>query len=128
MFYSAEDFDTLLTPLHTATKGSLEWIMVPSHDALLSRTIVKEYPFTDTFDEICGKPFLGLHTSGTTGHPKPLYYTHAITPIYAALNDESLLPADYPHPPVLKEVWEDETCLCTFPLYHVGRIPHPLVL
>lgn len=124
MFYSAEDFNTLLAPLYTATKDFLEWIMVPSHDALLSKTIVKEYPFEYTFDEICDKPFLGLHTSGTTGHPKPLYFTHAITPIYAAQGDESLLPADYPHPPVLKEVWEHQTCLSTFPLYHVSHISY----
>jgi acyl-coenzyme A synthetase/AMP-(fatty) acid ligase len=34
------------------------------------------YPFKSTFDEVKEKTLLILHTSGTTGLPKPIMYTH----------------------------------------------------
>ena len=34
------------------------------------------YPYEKTFDEARDKPLVALHTSGTTGFPKPVIWTH----------------------------------------------------
>lgn len=36
----------------------------------------KHYPFTKTFEEAKNDPYLVLHTSGSTGMPKPIVQTH----------------------------------------------------
>lgn len=61
----------MLAELHDATKDTVQWIQTPSFDELLDRsTTVDEFPFDFTFDELKDVPFVGMHTSGTTGHPK----------------------------------------------------------
>ncbi len=34
------------------------------------------YPYEKTFDEARSEPLVALHTSGTTGLPKPVIWTH----------------------------------------------------
>lgn len=34
------------------------------------------YPFEETFEQARGEPLVVLHTSGTTGLPKPIIWTH----------------------------------------------------
>lgn len=36
----------------------------------------KHYPFNKTFEDAINEPFLVLHTSGSTGMPKPIIYTY----------------------------------------------------
>ena len=43
------------------------------------------YPYTKTFEEARFDPYLVLHTSGTTGEPKPVNINHAVTAIVDAL-------------------------------------------
>lgn len=38
---------------------------------------VPHYPFTKTFEEAKHEPFAVIHTSGSTGMPKPVIATHA---------------------------------------------------
>lgn len=60
----------MLEALHEATKNDLRWVETQSFDDLMSREKADIFPFDYTFEEIKDKRFLGLHTSGTTGHPK----------------------------------------------------------
>ena len=48
---------------------------IPSLATLLE-TQYKHYPFDKKFDEAKSEPLVVVHTSGTTGIPKPLIYTH----------------------------------------------------
>ncbi|KAI8958908.1 acetyl-CoA synthetase-like protein [Daldinia sp. FL1419] len=48
-----------------------------SLEELLSPQPVPDFPFNKTYDEIKTKRFMGLHTSGTSGHPKPIWWTHS---------------------------------------------------
>ncbi|KAI9046454.1 hypothetical protein LZ554_009203 [Drepanopeziza brunnea f. sp. 'monogermtubi'] len=57
-------------------KSGLSPICVPEIDQLLAEGEVKEYPFTKTFDEARLDPFCILHTSGSTGLPKPIVLRH----------------------------------------------------
>ncbi|KAI0112670.1 acetyl-CoA synthetase-like protein [Hypoxylon sp. NC0597] len=75
MFYGPESSGTLAELIETASPNvtakpglSLSEILDPEP--------VPDYPFDKTFDEIRKKRFMGLHTSGTSGHPKPIWWTH----------------------------------------------------
>jgi acyl-coenzyme A synthetase/AMP-(fatty) acid ligase len=56
-------------------KRSMRTYQTPSLEALLSSK-PQPHPFTKTFQEHKHEPFLCLHTSGTTGFPKPILWTH----------------------------------------------------
>lgn len=45
-------------------------------DGLNSKTSVKDYPFAKSFEEAAYDPFVIIHTSGSTGHPKPITVRH----------------------------------------------------
>jgi acyl-coenzyme A synthetase/AMP-(fatty) acid ligase len=53
----------------------MQTLEVPSLETLLT-TKRLPYPFTKTFEQHKHEPFLTLHTSGTTGFPKPILWTH----------------------------------------------------
>lgn len=59
-------------------------------DHLLSATGVKHYLYERTFEEAKHDPIVIVRTSGTTGMPKPIVWTHAI---YATI-DAQMIPSD----------------------------------
>jgi acyl-coenzyme A synthetase/AMP-(fatty) acid ligase len=76
------DGNILLTPspplpvtAEVLQKRPMRTCQIPSLEDLIS-TETKPYPFTKTFAEHKHEPFLSLHTSGTTGFPKPILWTH----------------------------------------------------
>lgn len=69
LLFSPESFE-ILEALYGATKDGIRWVETPTFEELMSREAVEVFPFEYTFEEIRNKRFLGLHTSGTTGHPK----------------------------------------------------------
>ncbi|RYO94510.1 hypothetical protein DL764_007829 [Monosporascus ibericus] len=63
---------------------------VPDLDELLdSKDRAPPFPYTKTYEEAVQDPYLILHSSGTTGDPKPIVITHAVA---AALDAHQLLP------------------------------------
>ncbi|UPX12162.1 uncharacterized protein EKO05_0002728 [Ascochyta rabiei] len=54
----------------------LSTFTLPSLDVLLNVGDVEDIPFMKTFEEAKNDPIFVLHTSGSTGVPKPLIYTH----------------------------------------------------
>ncbi|OTB06160.1 hypothetical protein M426DRAFT_9976 [Hypoxylon sp. CI-4A] len=75
MFYGPESSGSLAELIGKASPG------VTARPGLLLSEIlspepVPDYPFTGTWDTIKKKRFMGLHTSGTSGHPKPIWWTH----------------------------------------------------
>ncbi|TGJ85294.1 hypothetical protein E0Z10_g3472 [Xylaria hypoxylon] len=59
---------------------SMAHILVPDLDDLIDVDNRAEwYPYTKTYEEAGLDFYLSLHTSGTTGDPKPLLYNHAVT-------------------------------------------------
>ena len=57
---------------------SLKSIQVPELDELLNEASVPEYPYNKTFEEARQEPLVVLHTSGSTGLPKPIVLTHGL--------------------------------------------------
>ncbi|KAL8774486.1 MAG: hypothetical protein Q9209_000859 [Squamulea sp. 1 TL-2023] len=51
---------------------------IPEVDELLNAESTESFPYTKTFDEAIQEPFCLLHTSGTTGVPKPIPWSHGL--------------------------------------------------
>ncbi|KAH8886201.1 acetyl-CoA synthetase-like protein [Thozetella sp. PMI_491] len=94
-------------------------IVIPDLDDLLTGSEdVQPYPFRKKFEEAQFDPYLILHTSGTTGTPKPVVRNHGMD---AALDAHSLLPDVEGRPHALD--WVDgrigQRVLVPSPPYHV---------
>ncbi|KAI1123749.1 hypothetical protein F5Y10DRAFT_45890 [Nemania abortiva] len=76
----------------------------------------KPYPYAKTFAEAKGEPFVVLHTSGSTGLPKPVIQTHATI---SALHT-------FAHPKYQEDTFpslvRDKRLYLTFPLFHCAGI------
>lgn len=59
----------------------LQVLTTPSFEELL-KTTYEHFPYNKTFQEAKGEPLVALHTSGTTGLPKPIVYTHDYAAAY----------------------------------------------
>ncbi|KUI55865.1 Acyl-CoA synthetase family member 2, mitochondrial [Cytospora mali] len=64
--------------------------VIPALDDLLESEEVPHYPYEKTYEEAKNDPYLILHTSGTTGQPKPIVWNHALI----ATQDRHLLLED----------------------------------
>ena len=64
---------------------------MPDLEDLLNEELVPQYPYEKTFDEAKLDVYLVLHTSGSTGLPKPISINHAYT---AALDAQCLVPEE----------------------------------
>ncbi|RYP05428.1 hypothetical protein DL765_009844 [Monosporascus sp. GIB2] len=72
------------------TERPMSYATVPDLDELLdSKDQAPPFPYTKTYEEAVQDPYLILHSSGTTGDPKPIVITHAVA---AALDAHQLLP------------------------------------
>ena len=57
---------------------SLNSTQVPELDELLNEEPVPAYPYNKTFEEARQEPLVVLHTSGSTGLPKPIVLKHGL--------------------------------------------------
>lgn len=57
---------------------SIDIIKLPSLEDMLSPTPVEPYQYDKKFEDVKDQPFCYLHTSGTTGNPKPIPWSHAL--------------------------------------------------
>ncbi|XP_014559115.1 hypothetical protein COCVIDRAFT_35652 [Bipolaris victoriae FI3] len=57
------------------SKGGITKLQAPSVDQLFAERVAA-YPFTKTFATCKDEPAICVHTSGTTGFPKPVLWTH----------------------------------------------------
>ena len=80
--FTATDCHTMIAPNPPppfvppiASAGGLKLLSIPSANDLLE----KEYPYfpyDKTYEQAKDDPLVVLHTSGTTGLPKPIFWTH----------------------------------------------------
>ena len=64
-------------------------ISMPKFDYFIGKKSVQLYPWKKSFDEVKDVPFVILHTSGSTGIPKPVYVTHGV---FASNDAHQLIP------------------------------------
>ncbi|KAF7925651.1 uncharacterized protein EAE98_006876 [Botrytis deweyae] len=68
-------------PVLLDSMPKLRTITVPDVSELLEKSY-KHFPFSKTFNEAKDEPLVCLHTSGTTGLPKPVIYPHDFVSTY----------------------------------------------
>lgn len=93
-------------------------------DEVLESEPVPEYAYNKTFETASGEPFCVLHTSGSTGHPKPIVWKHSML---ATLDATRLLPEHLGRPPWVVVFEEGDRFYSSFPFYHVCRASFSLV-
>ncbi|KAK3316404.1 hypothetical protein B0H66DRAFT_561211 [Apodospora peruviana] len=79
---------------------------------------VQAYPYTKSFADAKSEPFVLLHTSGSTGIPKPIVQTHAtVSPLdaFGALPSLGL-------PPCMPAMCADTRVYLAFPLFHCAGV------
>jgi acyl-coenzyme A synthetase/AMP-(fatty) acid ligase len=56
----------------------MDVLELPGVDELLDAASVDPFDFTKKFEDVVDQPFCILHTSGTTGVPKPIIWSHGL--------------------------------------------------
>ncbi|TRX95534.1 hypothetical protein FHL15_003492 [Xylaria flabelliformis] len=117
LLHAPESVDSL-QPLLESIGGTMVLISSPSYSETLNKAVADEYPFPFTFDEVREKVFMGLHTSGTSGHPKPIYWNHTALASVTIPFDLDALPQPPKRPTLLVELLQGNNVFLPFPLYH----------
>lgn len=100
-------------------KRPMKTLELPELEELLDADDTDHYPFTKTFEEAAREPFCILHTSGSTGLPKPITWSHVLIGTMDAVRllpptegDDGLVP--------WTENWnEGDRIYSSFPMSHV---------
>ncbi|CAM6002878.1 unnamed protein product [Sphagnum balticum] len=95
-------------------------IELPGLDELLDAEAAEPYPYTKTFDQAIRDPFCLLHTSGSTGLPKPIGWSHGLIGTMDAVR---LLPPTDGDGGMMPWTsgWNDgDRIYSSFPMSHVG--------
>jgi acyl-coenzyme A synthetase/AMP-(fatty) acid ligase len=88
--------------------------MIQNLDELFHPDPVNLYPYTKTFDEARQDPFVVLHTSGSTGFPKPVILTHGTL----AHHDTFLIPPPPGEAPVASAIFSNKRVFMGLGLFH----------
>ncbi|GAP82911.2 putative thioester reductase domain-containing protein [Rosellinia necatrix] len=77
---------------------------------------VKPYPYAKTISEARAEPFVVLHTSGTTGLPKPIVTTHGTAAALSLWGNCSHQNTPIP------ALFKGDRVYITFPLFHIAGL------
>lgn len=114
---------------HILDSRALLSCVVPELDNLLQDDAVPIYPYTKTFAEACNDPALVLHTTGTTGLPKPITWRVGTLSTYEAWRT---IPHVNGFAPTTEVYQEARRVYASMPLFHTSglnaAITWPLLL
>ncbi|OAA61814.1 Male sterility, NAD-binding protein [Niveomyces insectorum RCEF 264] len=97
---------------------ALELVDLPDLDFFVDATPVPHYPYTKTWEEARRDPVWVLHTSGSTGHPKPV--VRYLDSIAFAEANTLLRPVDG-RPLLLHDIWGTRV-FSGFPCFHAAGL------
>ena len=101
----------------------MEVLEVPSINELLEGK-ARPYPYAKTFEEAKHEPLLVLHTSGTTGLPKPLVWTHDWVAAYYIMTQLEPPPGYESQ----ARLYQNKRVFFMFPPFHVSNAVHLVYL
>jgi acyl-coenzyme A synthetase/AMP-(fatty) acid ligase len=67
--------DTGLRLLFVAA-DNVRKLRAPSLDEILAEDLVPHYAYERNFEEVADETIINIHTSGSSGNPKPIFWTH----------------------------------------------------
>lgn len=97
---------------------TMKVLEIPSWTHWIQDAPHKPYPYNKIFSEARLEPFVVLHTSGSTGAPKPITQTHGTQ---APLDSFKLLP-DQGLPPTYPAMCSGKRVYLAFPLFHCAGV------
>ncbi|KAF2100901.1 acetyl-CoA synthetase-like protein, partial [Rhizodiscina lignyota] len=116
-------YDSAIDPKQIVGGRDVKLILSPTLEEILDPRGPEppHYPFTKTWEEIKTKPLCILHTSGSTGMPKPIHVTHAFV---ACGSEAAYLPEFMGHRQLLSEICRvpGRRLYVSFPPFHVGGL------
>jgi acyl-CoA synthetase (AMP-forming)/AMP-acid ligase II len=107
----------------TLEQRPMQVLQLPKLAELLDAEGTKPFPYAKEFKDAAQDPFCMLHTSGTTGVPKPISWSHGLIGTMDAVR---LLPptgGDGGLPPWTALWDEGDTIYSSFPMSHVSDVP-----
>ncbi|KIA75602.1 hypothetical protein HK57_00616 [Aspergillus ustus] len=119
LLYHDQAFAAMAKPW-VAGRTGMKSVVTPAWDEWVS-TPVEPFPYPKTFEEAEWDPFVVLHTSGSTGLPKPVIIPQgslALNDAHRYLSDEK---GNFPWLPTFAK-FENPRYLCTCPLFHTAGI------
>jgi acyl-CoA synthetase (AMP-forming)/AMP-acid ligase II len=86
---------------------------------LLDNSLVDIYPYTKTFEEACMDPCLVLHTTGSTGLPKPITWKVGILSTYEAWRTIPHVDGYVPNTEIYQQ---SKRAYTSMPLFHTSGL------
>ncbi|RMZ73130.1 transferase family [Pyrenophora seminiperda CCB06] len=117
----AKASDVAMVPLveDFLPQRSMKLLEIPLLEHLLDAKDIEPFPYTKTFEEAGSEPFCYLHTSGSTGVPKPIPWTHELIGTMDAIR---LLPPADGMVPWSSDWKEGDQIYSSFPMCHGAGI------
>ncbi|KAF2001389.1 transferase family protein [Amniculicola lignicola CBS 123094] len=103
-------------------KRPMKVLELPLLDELLDGKFAMPFPYTKTFEEAANDPFCFLHTSGTTGVPKPIPWSHGLIGTMDAVRLLPLTKGDGGLVPWTSDWKEGDRIYSSFPMSHGAGI------
>lgn len=97
---------------------TVKFLGIPSLRELLEPKQVEPFPYQISYSQAAGQAFLVLHTSGSTGLPKPVTITHGLM---ACIDAQKLLPTSDGRQ-ITSQTYRDAQVYTALPPFHVRPI------
>lgn len=104
---------------HVLSRRQMKTAKVPELQELLDNNPVPEYPYTKNFEQARKDPCLVLHTTGSTGLPKPITWKLEILSTYEAWR---IIPPVDGYIPTTEVYQESRRAYNCMPLYHTSGL------
>lgn len=104
---------------HVLSQRTMKTATVPKLEELLENTPAPMYPYTKNFEQARNDPCLVLHTTGSTGLPKPITWRLGILSTYEAWRSIPIVDGYIPTTEVYQESKRAYNCM---PLFHTSGL------
>ncbi|KAL3417973.1 thioester reductase domain-containing protein [Phlyctema vagabunda] len=104
---------------HFLSQRTMRTEIAPELEELLDETSVEVYPYTKSFAEARKDPCLVLHTTGSTGLPKPITWKNEILSTYEAWRT---IPSVDGYVPMTEVYQEGQRAYNSMPLFHTSGL------